>query len=60
MTRKPLALSNWKMAMTVTESLDFVCDFEAIAGDGLGATRRGRNAATFAEIVRFIARMRTP
>ena len=28
--------------------------------DGLGATRRGRNAATFAEIVRLIARMRTP
>ena len=28
--------------------------------DGLGATRRGRDAATFAEIVRLIARMRTP
>lgn len=33
MTRKPLALSNWKMAMTVAESLAFVRDFEAIAGD---------------------------
>jgi triosephosphate isomerase len=32
MTRKPLALSNWKMAMTVAESLAFVRDFEAIAG----------------------------
>lgn len=28
--------------------------------DGLGATRRGRDAATFAENVRVIARMRTP
>ena len=27
--------------------------------DGLGATRRGRNAATFAQIVRLIARTRT-
>ncbi len=33
MTRKPLALSNWKMAMTVAESLAFVRDFEALAGD---------------------------
>jgi triosephosphate isomerase len=33
MARKPLALSNWKMAMTVSESLAFVRDFEAIAGD---------------------------
>ena len=33
MARKPLALSNWKMAMTVAESLAFVRDFEAIAGD---------------------------
>ena len=32
MIRKPLALSNWKMAMTVAESLAFVRDFEAIAG----------------------------
>ncbi len=30
--RKPLALSNWKMAMTIAESLAFVRDFEAIAG----------------------------
>jgi len=28
--------------------------------DGLGATRRGRDAATFAQIVRLIARTRTP
>jgi triosephosphate isomerase len=34
--RKPLALSNWKMAMTVAESQAFVHDFEAIAGDLLG------------------------
>jgi triosephosphate isomerase len=33
MTRKPLALSNWKMAMTVAESLAFVRDFQATAGD---------------------------
>lgn len=33
MIRKPLALSNWKMAMTVAESLAFVHDFEAIMGD---------------------------
>ncbi len=33
MARKPLALSNWKMAMTIAESLAFVRDFEAIAGD---------------------------
>jgi triosephosphate isomerase len=33
MVRKPLALSNWKMAMTVAESLAFVHDFEAIMGD---------------------------
>jgi triosephosphate isomerase len=33
MMRKPLALSNWKMAMTVSESLAFVGDFEAIFED---------------------------
>ncbi len=33
MTRKPLALSNWKMAMTIVESRAFVRDFEVIAGD---------------------------
>ncbi len=33
MIRKPLALSNWKMAMTVAESRAFIRDFEAIAGD---------------------------
>ena len=37
MTRKPLALSNWKMAMTVAESLTFVQQFEALAGDLLNA-----------------------
>jgi triosephosphate isomerase len=31
--RKPLALSNWKMAMTVAESLAFVREFRALAGD---------------------------
>jgi triosephosphate isomerase len=30
--RKPLALSNWKMAMTVAESLAFARDFQAKAG----------------------------
>ena len=33
MTRRSLALANWKMAMTIAESLAFVRDFEAIAGD---------------------------
>lgn len=33
MTRKPLALANWKMAMTIVESLAFVRDFEAMVGD---------------------------
>jgi len=33
MTRKPLALSNWKMAVTIVESLAFVRGFEALAGD---------------------------
>jgi triosephosphate isomerase len=33
MIRKSLALSNWKMAMTVSESLAFVGDFVAIFGD---------------------------
>ena len=33
MTRKPLALSNWKMAMTVAESQTYVRDFEAMVGD---------------------------
>ena len=33
MIRKPLALSNWKMAMTVAQSRAFVRDFVAIAGD---------------------------
>ena len=31
--RKPFALANWKMAMTIVESLTFVRGFEAIAGD---------------------------
>lgn len=31
--RKPLALSNWKMAMTIAESLAFVQDFQRLAGD---------------------------
>jgi triosephosphate isomerase len=40
---------------------EYVADLLACPDvDGLGATRRGRNAATFAEIVRLIARMRTP
>jgi triosephosphate isomerase len=37
MARKPLAVSNWKMAMTIAESLAFVRDFEAITGDLLDA-----------------------
>jgi triosephosphate isomerase len=37
MSRKPLAISNWKMAMTITESLSFVHDFRAIADDLLEA-----------------------
>jgi len=38
-TRKPLALSNWKMAMTIAQSLAFVRDFPAMAGEGLEAVQ---------------------
>jgi triosephosphate isomerase len=31
--RKPLALANWKMAMTLSESLSFIREFRAVAGD---------------------------
>jgi triosephosphate isomerase len=31
--RKPLALSNWKMALSIAESVAFVREFEALAGD---------------------------
>jgi triosephosphate isomerase len=31
--RRPFALANWKMAMTVSESLTFVSEFRRIAGD---------------------------
>jgi triosephosphate isomerase len=37
MSRKPLALANWKMAMTVPESLAFVEGLQASAGDCLDA-----------------------
>jgi len=37
MRRKPLALANWKMAMTVAESLAFVRQFEVLAGELLDA-----------------------
>lgn len=37
MSRRPLALSNWKMAMTIAESLAFVRDLESLAGDLLDA-----------------------
>jgi triosephosphate isomerase len=33
MTRKPVAVSNWKMAMTIAESLAWVRGFQASAGD---------------------------
>ena len=33
MTRTPMALANWKMSMTVAESLAFVRDLRALAGD---------------------------
>ncbi|MGW8251878.1 MAG: triose-phosphate isomerase, partial [Anaerolineales bacterium] len=33
--RQPLAVSNWKMAMTVSQSLSFAGDFLALAGDDL-------------------------
>jgi len=33
MTRKPLALSNWKMAMTIAESVSFFRQFEDLADD---------------------------
>lgn len=32
MPRKPLAIANWKMAMTVAEGLTFVRDFQGMAG----------------------------
>lgn len=31
--RKPFAIANWKMAMTISESLSFVREFRAIAGE---------------------------
>ena len=31
-SRKPFALANWKMAMTISESLTFVHEFRAAAG----------------------------
>lgn len=37
MTRKPLAVAMWKMAMTVAESRAFIRDFYALAGDLLDA-----------------------
>ena len=37
MPRKPLALANWKMAMTVAENLAFVQSFLALASDCLDA-----------------------
>jgi len=33
MMRKPMAISNWKMAMMVTESVAFVRDLDELAGD---------------------------
>ena len=33
MTRKPIALANWKMSMTVAEGLAFAHRFEQVAGD---------------------------
>jgi triosephosphate isomerase len=33
MGRKPLAIANWKMAMTISESLSFVYKFRGAAGD---------------------------
>jgi triosephosphate isomerase len=33
MYRTPIALANWKMAMTIADSLAFVRDFQALAGD---------------------------
>jgi triosephosphate isomerase len=32
-SRRPFALANWKMAMTISESLTFVDEFRRIAGD---------------------------
>ncbi|NOZ29109.1 MAG: triosephosphate isomerase [Chloroflexi bacterium] len=37
MQRKPMAISNWKMAMTIAESLAWVRDFRDMAGDLLDA-----------------------
>lgn len=35
MVRKPIALANWKMEMTISESLDFLRHFERLVGDML-------------------------
>jgi triosephosphate isomerase len=35
MIRRPVALTNWKMEMTVAESLAFLREFQALAGDSL-------------------------
>jgi triosephosphate isomerase len=37
LTRRPLALANWKMAMTIAESVAFVEAFQAMASDRLAA-----------------------
>jgi len=37
MTRKPLAIASWKMAMTVAEGLAFIRDFQELACDLLDA-----------------------
>jgi triosephosphate isomerase len=37
MARKPIAISNWKMAMTIAESLSFVRHFQAMTQDILEA-----------------------
>ena len=55
--RKPLALADWKMAMTITESRGFAEAF-CPAVDGLGAGRKGRDPVAFAQIVQWSARVK--
>jgi triosephosphate isomerase len=38
-SRRPIALANWKMAMTVSQGLAFVRDFRLAAGDLLGSVK---------------------
>lgn len=44
LSRKPLALANWKMSMTIAESLAFVADFQALVGESRDDQRQQEEA----------------